>query len=243
MKRIQRTAALLLALLMILAACSTAALAATNYKVITLKKGTWIKLPYGNTDKIYKLVLSSDSIVTVNWKDNKNDYGYAYLYPDTKCEESITDLIDYEGAAGTRFVALSKGTYYIRMYDYAEKPTTQIKVTVQKAINKANYCRAKAIALKPNVTVKIAQTPDYNYDRWYKITLSKKKTVTITTNDEMADCIRLYDSKMREVECTSGSRKVITEDPIAKGTYFIRVSCGSYYNSEYLGRYITMKWN
>lgn len=240
MKRIQRTAALLLALLMILAACSTAALAATDYKVLLMKKGTWVKLPDSDSKNIYKLVLYSDSIVTVKWLGNKYDNGRAYLCADKKCDNEITYLIG-DGTTGTRYIALAKGIYYIQMYDWTDTPTTKIRVTVEKAINKTNYCRAKAIVLKYGVTVKIAQTANYSYDRWYKIVLSKRKTVTITTNDEMADNIRLYDSKMNQVECTSGSRKVISEDPIAKGVYFIRVSGDV--DSEHLGSYITIKWN
>lgn len=246
MKQMQRTVALVLALVVVMAVFSTGAFAASRYRVATLKEGTWYKVrssDYANT--IYKLALSTDSIVTVNWKGNKSGEACSYLYTNTKCDYSIADFIDYGAPSGFNTIALAKGTYYIRMYEYEDRPTTQVKVTVQKAVNQNNYCRAKAVSLKPNKTVKIAQTADYCYDRWYRITLNSKKTVTITTNEEMADNIRLYDSRMQKIDCTSGSRKVITEDPIKKGTYFIRVMSPGYYGyvGEYVGSYMTLSWN
>ena len=246
MKQMQRTVALVLALVVVMAAFSTGAFAADRYRVATLKKGVWYKVPYkDNAYTIYKLALSADSIVTVNWKGNKYGEAYLYLYTNTKCDDSIASFIDYEAPSGSAAVGLAKGIYYIRMYEYEDRPTTQVKVTVQKAVNQNNYCRAKAVSLKPNKTVKIAQTADYCYDRWYRIALNSKKTVTITTNEEMADRIILYDSRMQNIDCTSGSRKVITEDPIKKGTYFIRVmSPRDYaYVGEYVGTYMTLSWN
>ena len=246
MKQMQRTVALVLALVVVMAAFSTGALAADSYRVETLKKGTWYKLPSGSSDNtIYKLALSTDSIVTVKWKGNKTGEAILYFYPNTKCDDYIKHCIYDKEPSGSEMVPLTKGTYYIQMYEYKEEPTTQVKVTVQKAVNQNNYCRAKAVSLKPNKTVKIAQTADYCYDRWYRIRLNSKKTVTITTNEGNADYIRLYDSKMQRVDCTSGSRKVITEDPIKKGTYFIRVMSPDdyFYVDEYVGTYITLSWN
>jgi len=140
-------------------------------------------------------------------------------------------------------IVLSKGTYYIQMYDYADNPSSQVKFTVKKATFKANYCRAKATVLKAKQTEKIYQTPDHCYVRWYKITVPKKKTVTINTNDEQAEYVTLYDSKMHAVECTEGSRTIITEDKVPKGTYYIRVSYSDYDIGDHRGQYITVKWH
>jgi len=242
MKQMQRTVALVLALVVVMAAFSTGAFAADSYRVETLKKGTWYKVPsYNKVKTIYKLSLSADSIVSVNWKGNESGEASLTIYTDKKCENSVRNCIDYEKPSGSYMIALTNGTYYIRMSEWEDRPTTQVKVTVQKAVNQNNYCRAKAVNLKPNKTVKIAQTADYCYDRWYRIALNSKKTVTITTNEEMAECITLYDSRMQEIDCTSGSRKVITEDPIKKGYYFIRVR--AYSVGEYVGTYITLSWN
>ena len=167
------------------------------------------------------------------------------MYANKKCDYRIKDILNFkETSSGSETVALTKGTYYIQMYAHNDKPSIKIKVTVQKAVNQSNYCRAKAVTLKPNKTVRIAQTSNYCYDRWYRITLNRKKAVTITTNEYMAQYITLYDSRMQEVAYTSGSRKVISEDPIKKGTYFIRVISPGYYNvGEYVGSYMTLSWN
>lgn len=245
MKQMQRTVALVLALLVVMAAFSTCAFAADRYRVETLKKGTWYKVPYEDkANTIYKLALSADSIVTINRKGNNSGEAYVLFYTNKKCEgSSIND--DYR-TSGTEIFSLAKGTYYIEMYDdLTEKPDTQVRITVKKAANQDNYCRAKAVSLMPNKTVKIAQTSNYCYDRWYRITLNSKKTVTITTNEGEAGNISLYDSKMQRVVCTRGSRKVITEDPIKKGTYFIRVTSYDDYDyvGEYVGTYMTLSWN
>ena len=243
MKHMQRTVALVLAMAMVMAAFSTAAFAADRYNVETLKKGTWYKIPnYDNIKTIYKLALSADSIITIKRKGNDSGAAYVLFYTDKKCDgSSIND--DYY--SGTEIFSLAKGTYYIKMYDdWSEYTNMQVKITVQKAVNQSNYCRAKAVSLKPNKTVKIAQTSDYCYDRWYRITLNTKKTVTITTDEHMAGYIRLYDSRMQKVTCTSGSRKVITEYPVKKGTYFVRViSPDDYDVGEYVGTYMTLSWN
>lgn len=244
MKHLHRTVALVLTLVVVMAAFSTCAFAADSYRVETLKKGTWYKVPYyDNIKTVYKLVLSTDSIITVNRKGNNSGEAYVMFYTDKKCTGYGFNE-DY--SSGTDILVFAKGTYYIKMYDdWAEKPNTQVRITVQKAVNQNNYCRAKAVNLKRNKTVKIAQTANYCYDRWYKITLNSKKTVTITTNEEMADRIKLYDSRMQKIDCTSGSRKVISEDPIKKGTYFIRVMSPNDYDyvGEYTGTYLTLSWN
>ena len=242
MKRIQRTTALLLALLTLLAAFSVPAFAAST-KVVTLQTGKWHKITKSDQNTLYELKLSADSIVTLNWKEKK-EYCDVEFYDSAKANNSIF-YASFDDASGTYIIAMSKGTYYIQMCELGDNPTAQIKITTQKAVNPSNYCRAKAIALKAGQTVKIAQTADYFYSRWYKITVPKKKTVTITTNEGRAENIILYDSKMRQVGCTSGSKKVITEDKIDKGTYYIRVLSPRYsdYISEYIGQYITVKWN
>jgi len=242
MKRFQRSLALLLALMMILTAFSATALAATSYKVATLKRGTWYKLP-DDVTTVYKLVLAADSIITTNWK-NATEESYIFFCKDSKCTNRVFEIIGDNVENNVDVVSVVKGTYYIYMETYADNPKVQVKFTVQKAANKANYCRAKAITLKRNQLVKIAQTPHYCYSRWYRINLTKKKTVTITTNEGKGSYIQLYDSKMKRISCAYGDRTVITEDPIKSGTYFIRVnSSESYYEmGEYTGDYITFKW-
>lgn len=243
MKRIQKTLALLLATLTLFSALSVPALAATKYKTVTMKRGTWYKVPSLNKEKkIYKLVLDADSIVTVHEKQNKTKQTVFLIFNNKKNLNS-NNIYGFDFSIkkeGSFPVPLSKGTYYIRMFDYSNKPSTQIKVTVEKAVNKTNYCMSKAITLKANQLIKIAQTADHSYDRWYKITLSKKKEVIITTNEDHADYIRLYDAKMNRIDCAYGSTKVITEEQIPQGTYFIRVISEWY--DEYVGDYTTLKW-
>ena len=86
MKQMQRTVALVLALVVVMAAFSTGAFAADSYKVKTLKKGTWYKVPYyDNIKTVYKLALSADSIVTINRKGNNSGEAHVLFYTDKNC--------------------------------------------------------------------------------------------------------------------------------------------------------------
>jgi len=256
MKHLHRSVALLLALLLVLPAFSTAAYAAGKYKKKTLQVGKWYKLPYyeffDNLKTIYKLTLASDSIVTLNWKNKRlSDYTRVYFYTDAQCDHQVwywncTDNNLKPTRSGSKPVVLSKGVYYIKMCE-VRKSTTKVMFTVEKVINKDNYCRAKAIFLKRNKKEKIIQTNDYCYVRWYKIKLDRKQAVTFTAVNEdghyRTPILSIRDSKDNFVSYTKTEDPlIITTEPLKKGTYYLNVDIFRPFE-EYVGYYVTLKWN
>ena len=88
---------------------------------------------------------------------------------------------------------------------------------------KTNYCMAKAITLKPKKFTKIYQSPDYSFDRYFKIKLTSAKRVTIYSASE----VDVYDNEGDRILCStydtdSGLRKYRTEK-LKAGTYYLAV--------------------
>lgn len=197
----------------------------TLYK-LTVPVDKYLRLTITPVTKDY--VSSSVSIFTRN--SNIKSYRVATLYG-----ESTKTWKDY--------VALASGTYYLSFDDVAKA-----KVELLAAPNKANYCRSKAIALESGKTVTIVQTPDTDYTRWYKITLTKAKKLKVTSNH----IINLYifdknGAKINTDNYNSSTKSETSSTKLAKGTYYIRVNASNFYYSgnayEKKGDYITMKWS
>ena len=161
---------------------------AEGWKYKKLQTGTWYKLePYSWYDSVggyyrmnntvYKLTAKSDVILTASWAKNTTGFGIDF-YTNKQCEGDEYYHLHYSNSPqkGTDRVILGKGVYWIRMYSTAsEQSSVKIKMESEKAVQKANYCAAKAAKLNAGEMVKIAQTPFHSYDRWYKINLTKKK--------------------------------------------------------------------
>ena len=252
MKKLSRIIALMLVALMFVLVLPTAAFAAT---ATTITSGKAIALKdYKSGANLYKLTVEEDSLVKIAWTKNTAQKANITLYKNTAMSKYIKGVLySNDATSGQMTLALSKGTYYAQMYDGystdSEKPTTKVTFTVTKTVNKTNYCKVKAVSLASGTNVKIGQTRSYNYDRWYKIKLSAKKVITVTTNKGQGYSVKLYDANGNKIQCTNGDKKVVTEDKQPAGTYYICVSADDYLysassNASYgLGTYISVKWN
>ena len=254
MKRIHRTLALLLAALLLLGALPATALAAT--KVENLKKGHWYNL-WNAIDRTvyYRFTLYSDSIVKISCRNVRDWAGFSLCTGPTH-NKSIGELSVYDGKS-TSCAALPKGTYYFSMSYEVEResgdPTPQACVTVEKAVNKPNYSKGKAIALAANKTVRIAQTANNSYSRWYKLRLNRTMPVTIKAQYGYTDSIVLYNSASAKVKCSRTYNRVKSKSSLKPGTYYIEVkvpreydeSTGFYQTgySKRMGHFITVQWS
>lgn len=197
----------------------------------------------------YVLTLKQDSLVKVTWSGHKkSDYTYIWAYSDKKCSSSNWAFYSngspgyrMDKAKGSFYFCAGKGNTYFKMLD--QKGTTKLKFTVtpQNKINTDNYKKANAMSLSPNKWVTVAQTPNYQYTRWYKVVLNETQEIAVNTNEGGGNYIRILNSNSRSVPIARGSKLVMTEDPLPPGTYYIIV--GGYYTDNSTRGYIRFKWS
>ena len=191
----------------------------------------------------YSFSIPAAGIVTFSVNDNV----YDIIFFDSKHKPKYGDDAYHfvyfrpSSAKDKKVLALDKGTYYLRLNNYSgDANQGSVKFTYKKGIFKSNYSPAKAINLKKNKTVTIAQTKKNHYYRWYKIVLTKKQAITFYTND--GDRVSLFDDDMNDLDIEragSQSSKYFTSKKHPKGTYYVRITYG---NPSGGGDYITFKW-
>lgn len=141
---------------------------------------------------------------------------------------------------------LPRGYYYIQ----ADQGT---KFSWSFNRNKTiNYCRARASSLKAGAKTRIFFTYGYECDRWFKVSLTRNKTITVTFNQLDPDPnwiqseFAVYDSRGYIVNCPAlpKTKTSYRTGTLRKGTYYIRVRK---YNSQgesnkYTGRIVQIMW-
>lgn len=248
---------MVLALASILSILIVPAEAATTSTTITSGKTYYLKTNYrydSDNNRIknktyYKLTLSDDSVVKVYWTRNNANKASIDIYSNSARNKTVRYVSTTDKTSGSEYLALAKGTYYLNMYDgytnYEYTATTRVTFTVTPVseINKDNYCKSKAIYLKSDKWVTIAQTPNNSYARWYKMYLSSEQVVKIYTNASNAYSVSLYTSKLDRVDCESSSSLVKSKNKLASGYYYIYVQESTYFSGQgRLGDYIRLKW-
>lgn len=218
MKHYQRIVVTLLVITTLLAVVPVSAFAA--YRVEALKFNQWYSLKEG-VKSVYKVKVSSDTIIIATWKNNHGD-AHAAIYTDKECDEdSLYYYVGYGSpVSGSDGVVLYPGTYYIYMYDNDNK--VQIKFAKKSnRINKQNYCIGKAILMTKNKKYEFSQTKNGNYKRWYKIKLAKSQIITITGYEEYD--YTLYDSNFNEINCKYSKKNntITTRGKQPKGIYYL----------------------
>lgn len=133
--------------------------------------------------------------------------------------------------------------------DLEVRKRSNASITFTQAKNDANYCLSKAKSLKAGTSIKVIQSPQNDYSRWYKITNTQKKKIYIWSNglSSYSSKITIYNAKGKKIEtiAAGSDTKYCTKTAQEKGTYYIRVhSTGDNYKSPgYVnGEVITLKW-
>ncbi len=239
-----------MAMLVLVIALMPAPVSAADYTIKTLNAGTWAKASYNyNTGKstYYMITVPKSGALTFTLQSDDNYSGVGIF-------KSKSDAVNYTFKNSVRWVnysdksksvAVDAGTYYLRVE--ADKCKYSFKATA----NKANYRKTKALALKAGTKLWIAQSPNANYSRWYKITTTSKKKLYIASNwgryYSNVENIAIYNSKGKRIETiANGSElKICTKSKMPKGTYYICVSTTYSYpgdNDYAFGNVITLKW-
>ena len=226
-----------------------------KYKAVPLKAGKTVTQKdsdyaykngnYTYTHYRYQIKVPADGYLTMTVKKGKSIYSTRSLtmYESLSSNENTCYWYKNDVKSAAFKIPVSKGTYYFTIH---EKETLSYKFT--KVTHKANYCRAKAAALKKKAKVTICQTPQYNFTRWYKLTLTKKQAITYWINQldnyDVTLEISLYNSKMKRISVEhagSESPKYFTSEKQDKGTYYLCVRAqrdgGYIYNHRLLSLY------
>lgn len=237
---------LMLSLFLVLAFSATT-YAKTKADIVNTKQNKWFSMKsvkYGYRDKkgylydayetLYKITIPRNSFVKIELSSSGKDHRDIYLLD--KSKQYVTTIWKENGYQSPEYCVLPEGTYYLGTGYNGVK----CKYLTFKYTNPGNYCAAKAISLKSGKTIYTVQTPKYNYDRWYKIKLTKKQVITFWSNSEYS--ATLYDAKLKPVNIVQDSaKKYYTYAKQKKGTYYVRISSLAYEGIE-MGGVITFKW-
>lgn len=223
-----------------------------NYKVSTLKQKKWVTAKdytYNyNQDKdtdtytyyFYKISVPANSFIRVDSKNKSNSIGFYKSVNrkkdifDQYCEFSLYDKNIYRRV-------LPKGTYYIR----ADEGTT-FKWQSTKIKNPTNFCRSRSSRLKAGYKKWEVFNYGYEFDRWYRISLTARKPITVTmkqmdSNYNYYNSFSIYNSRGYKVTCNSLNDTNFRTTVLPKGTYYIRVNCGNY-EDLFFGRISQFWW-
>ena len=200
-----------------------------NYKITTLNQRKWVtakEYSYNYdtstyTYNLYKISVPVNSFIRI---DCKIDQGFIYFFKSINRKQSVFDqesTIDFQ-SGGVYRVVLPKGTYYIFAYD------AKFKWQSATSKNPTNFCRARATRLNAGAKKWEVFNIGYEFDRWYRISLTARKPITVTMNTMDNDynyhnSFAIYNSRGYKVTCNALNDTNYRTAVLPKGTYFIRV--------------------
>lgn len=230
--------------------------ATTRYvtKVSSLSSGTYVvskgyssaysssSETYTYTSQFYKISVPAGGYVTFHASDVSKDI---YLYKSIKTNKAYYDSneIGFMYNKKTHYRVLPAGTYYV----FASKGL-KFKWVFHKATNSTNYCKSKATGLAASKKVTPVFFRGYEFNKWYKITVSSKKTLSVYLTDLIGSSTVSVDvltaSGLRVNATSVNDTTWRTKSAVAKGTYYIRLRPLDYSSTTdyYRGRMCTLMW-
>ena len=206
-----------------------------NYKITTLKQKKWVtaKDYTYNSDTntytyyLYKITVPANSFIRIDSK-NKSNYIDIYKSFNKNSYPSGSIASFYDNNIYRR--VLPKGTYYIS----ADNGTT-FKWQFSRSKNPTNFCRSRSARLKAGYKKWEIFNYGYEFDRWYRISLTARKPITVTMNQMDKSYwsvdFSIYNSRGYRVTCNELNDTNYRTAVLPKGTYYIRVNRNEY--SEY----------
>ena len=242
--------------------------ARADYKVVyqntisTLKQNKWKLLKHREHDDkrdyetgdtvayryyhFYKITVPADGYIKIQTDKRTAPGGFAICSSAKKNKGYDSDITDagyiFYWPGKIYYVPVKKGTYYlVNPNDWynEEEVRVYLKWSFEKAQNPTNYCRAKAKNIPRGKNQVIVYYYGYEYTRWYKIKLTRNKTITLKQlpNDEDGDTLHftLYNSSGIMVDESSLTETDLSfkTAKLPKGTYYIAVDRT---NDKFFGR-------
>lgn len=193
------------------------------------------------TTYYYKFTVPSGGYVTFN--TNNKSKGF-YLFRNLNKNKAYSDnkyvayLYKYTGY----YRVLPAGTYYL----YADKGL-KIKWTFHKAAATTNYCRSRAAGLRMGKKATAVFTRGYEFGKWYRVSLTSKKTLTVYVTDLTRKSnlnVDVFNANGIRLSLSRVNNTTSRTKTLARGTYYIRLRPGDYYSDTdfYVGRMGTIMW-
>lgn len=214
------------------------------YKIINLKQNTnaTIKDYYWDrntfTTCLYKITVPANGYITIQTNGSSSSFR---IYKTIKRNKPIYESENMAFCSGKKsYLVLPKGVYYIYSADEGKK----IKWNFTKSKNPKNFCMVKAKTLAPKKKIKLVFNHKYEFARWYKIKLAKRKTITLTLkglDGSSYNDFEIFDSQRQEINCPRLTDTSYRTETLPKGTYYIRIDGGRYYD-EWSGRIYQIMW-
>ncbi len=140
---------------------------------------------------------------------------------------------------------LPRGYYYIQA-----DSGTKFNWSFGRRKTVYNYCRARAVSLKAGAKTGVFFTCGYEYDRWYKVTLTRNKTITVTLSrldaeyNSSLNGFDVYDLQGKAVNCPELTKTSYRTGTLRKGTYYIRIwrDRDEDEYGDYRGRIVQVIW-
>lgn len=225
-----------------------AATAKHNYKIISLSQKKWITAKQDSYNKntntytcyLYKITVPANSFIRVDSK-SKSKIIRIFKSINMKDRPNNSDpIFDLDKKTLYRCV-LPKGTYYI----YADAGTT-FKWRSFTTKNPTNFCRSRSVRLKAGYKKTEVFNIGYEFGRWYKISLTTKKPITVTMK-QMDECawgvtFSVFNSHGSDVNCKSVGNSLYRTAVLPKGTYYIQVDGGDFLDYHDFGNRICQFW-
>ena len=230
---VKQLACFLLAVMITAAFVPLPARAATekyNYKIISLSQKKWVTAKPDSYNKntntytfyLYKITVPANGFIRI---DTKSDFDFN-IYKTINKKKSIEDNqvyeLLYEGKTYRR--VLPKGTYYIN----AGGMTLKWQFTTAK--NPTNFCRTRSTRLKAGYKKTEVFNFGYEFDRWYRISLTARKPINVTLLhldtyflDGYSISSSIYNSQGIRVSCKKLEGINFKTAVLPRGTYYIRI--------------------
>ena len=260
MKRVFNTFLLSILLVMILGTVAHAEKYVDKYayKAIATKQNTWYKpksenetYSYSEKNDVftttytyyrYKFTVPANYYMTLTIKGSNYTSLEIYKALKAKNDNDYCGSYDHSNSSAKTFnIALPKGTYYFCSdYNFGK---LAFKYRLYKYVNKPNYKSTKALNWKANKKLAIVQMPGHNYERWYKIKLTKKKRIYIWG----ANDVDLYDAKRQPLQVSSNNNSdsytYYSYNKLKAGIFYIRVlGARPYYEYPWYGSVEIVWW-
>ena len=205
------------------------------------------KVAYVNNNTWIKINIKKNGYICLTGSERYGGYYYWKLY--NKSKKLFTGLGGGIDKDNCKYVAIKKGTYYLKTDEAAN-----IKYVFYKDPSKKNYTKKSAVKLKKNKKVKgviYSSANKKTWTRYYVIDLKKKQYIHLAESYSIYDSsYSIYDSKGYYVSMTDYYNSkgdwdgYVSDYKMPKGKYYIVVSASwtPATKNRTMGRYFEITW-